>query len=105
MITNNNRIEGKKPPGLMLSPQLKIIDFQQDGSSDQELQKHGASHWKQPAASVSNLSCLRIEGTLQKSVLKSKQQCPWESIHAEGQECSPRPKLNHGYVLSKPTSS
>ncbi|GJY29134.1 hypothetical protein Tco_0404901 [Tanacetum coccineum] len=24
MITNNNRIEGKKPPGLMLSPQMKI---------------------------------------------------------------------------------
>ncbi|GKE05927.1 hypothetical protein Tco_1397945, partial [Tanacetum coccineum] len=25
MITNNNRIEGKKPSGLMLSPQLKIV--------------------------------------------------------------------------------
>ncbi|GJS20763.1 putative reverse transcriptase domain-containing protein [Tanacetum coccineum] len=25
MITNNNRIEGKKPSGLMLSPQLKTI--------------------------------------------------------------------------------
>ncbi|GJY88078.1 hypothetical protein Tco_0502706 [Tanacetum coccineum] len=25
MITNNNRIEGKKPSGLMLPPQLKII--------------------------------------------------------------------------------
>ncbi|GKC85077.1 putative reverse transcriptase domain-containing protein [Tanacetum coccineum] len=27
MITNNNRIEGKKPSGLMLSPQLKTIDI------------------------------------------------------------------------------
>ncbi|GJT22133.1 putative reverse transcriptase domain-containing protein [Tanacetum coccineum] len=25
MITNNNKIEGKKPSGLMLSPQLKIV--------------------------------------------------------------------------------
>ncbi|GKF77900.1 hypothetical protein Tco_0230370 [Tanacetum coccineum] len=25
MITNNNRIEGKKPSGLMLSPQLKTV--------------------------------------------------------------------------------
>ncbi|GKC16950.1 hypothetical protein Tco_1013732 [Tanacetum coccineum] len=28
MITNNNRIEGKKPSGLMLSPQLKIVGHQ-----------------------------------------------------------------------------
>ncbi|GKG44278.1 hypothetical protein Tco_0485716, partial [Tanacetum coccineum] len=25
MITTNNRIEDKKPPGLMLPPQLKIV--------------------------------------------------------------------------------
>ncbi|GJW76288.1 hypothetical protein Tco_0137970 [Tanacetum coccineum] len=52
-----------------------------------------------PLSSVSNLSCLRIEGALQKSVLKSKQQCPWESIHSKGQERSPRPKLNHGFDI------
>ncbi|GKA66714.1 putative reverse transcriptase domain-containing protein [Tanacetum coccineum] len=52
MITNNNIIEGKKLSGLMLSSQLKIVDVQQGGSSDQELQKQRASHWKQPAASV-----------------------------------------------------
>ncbi|GJY27844.1 hypothetical protein Tco_0403611 [Tanacetum coccineum] len=51
---------------------------------------------KQPAASVSNLSCLWRERTLQKSVPKSKQQCLWESILAEGQECSPRPERSHG---------
>nr|GEV91620.1 putative reverse transcriptase domain-containing protein [Tanacetum cinerariifolium] len=33
----------------------------------------------------------------QKSVPKSKQQCPWESILAEGQERSPRPKRSHGF--------
>ncbi|GKB62647.1 hypothetical protein Tco_0918833 [Tanacetum coccineum] len=54
MITNNNRIEGKKPSGLMLPPQLKTI---------------GAS-MKQPAASVSNLSYMWRERTLQKSVSK-----------------------------------
>ncbi|GJX16297.1 reverse transcriptase domain-containing protein [Tanacetum coccineum] len=36
----------------------QVSDLQQGGSSDQELQKQRASDWKQPAASVSNLSCL-----------------------------------------------
>ncbi|GJX02210.1 hypothetical protein Tco_0186123 [Tanacetum coccineum] len=98
MITTNNRIEGKKPSGLMLPPQLKTIDLQQGGSSDQELQEQRASHWKQPATSVSNLSCLWRERALQKSVPKSKQQCPWKSILAEGQERSPRPERSHGYI-------
>ncbi|GJS10179.1 ribonuclease H-like domain-containing protein [Tanacetum coccineum] len=31
MITNNNRIEGKKLSGLMLPPQLKIVDFNKVG--------------------------------------------------------------------------
>ncbi|GKE73648.1 putative reverse transcriptase domain-containing protein, partial [Tanacetum coccineum] len=47
-ITITQRIEGKKPSGLMLSPQLKIVG----GSSDQELQKQRASHWKQPTTSI-----------------------------------------------------
>nr|GEZ43719.1 putative reverse transcriptase domain-containing protein [Tanacetum cinerariifolium] len=34
---------------------------------------------------------------LQKSVPKSKQQCQRESIHAEGQECSPRPEHSHSF--------
>ncbi|GJW40209.1 putative reverse transcriptase domain-containing protein [Tanacetum coccineum] len=75
----------------------QVSDLQQGGSSDQELQKQRASHWKQPAASVSNLSCLWRERALQKSVLKSKQQCPWKSILAEGQERSPRPERSHGF--------
>ncbi|GKD63908.1 hypothetical protein Tco_1306016 [Tanacetum coccineum] len=105
MITNNNRIEGKKPLGLMLPPQLKIVGLQQGGSFDQELQKQRASHWKQPTTSIRNLSCLRRERALQKSVLNSKQQCPWKSILVERQECSPRPEHSHRYAPSKPTSS
>ncbi|GKE35043.1 hypothetical protein Tco_1454365, partial [Tanacetum coccineum] len=97
MITNNNIIDSKKSLGLMLSPQLKTIG----GSSDQELQKQRASHWKQPTTSIRNLSCLQRERALQKSVLKSKQQCPWESIHAEGQECSPRSKHSHGIICDE----
>ncbi|GJY29149.1 hypothetical protein Tco_0404916 [Tanacetum coccineum] len=42
-------------------------------SPDQELQKQRASHWKQPATSVSNLSCMRRKRALQKPVPKSKQ--------------------------------
>ncbi|GKC53634.1 putative reverse transcriptase domain-containing protein [Tanacetum coccineum] len=82
----------------------QVSDLQQGGSFDQELQKQRASHWKQPTTSIRNLSCPRRERELQKSVLKSKQQCPWKSILAEGQERSPRPERSHGYVPSKPTS-
>ncbi|GJU88074.1 retrotransposon protein, putative, ty1-copia subclass, partial [Tanacetum coccineum] len=34
---------------------------------------------------------------LQKPMPKSKQQCPWKSILAEGQECSPRPERSHSF--------
>ncbi|GKE67317.1 hypothetical protein Tco_1521478 [Tanacetum coccineum] len=43
--------------------------------------------------------------TLQQSVPKGKQQCPWKSILAEGQERSPRPEHSHEYFPYKPTSS
>ncbi|GJW71318.1 putative reverse transcriptase domain-containing protein [Tanacetum coccineum] len=46
------------------------------------------------------LSSVRLasrERTLQKSVPKSKQQCLWESILAERQECSPRSERSHGF--------
>ncbi|GJS87637.1 reverse transcriptase domain-containing protein [Tanacetum coccineum] len=92
MITTNSRIEGKKPSGLMIPPQLKIV-----GHQTQELQKQRDNHWKQPTTSVSNLSCLRGKRALQKSVLKSKQQCLRKSILAERQERSPRPKRSHGF--------
>ncbi|GKF27644.1 putative reverse transcriptase domain-containing protein, partial [Tanacetum coccineum] len=70
----------------------QVLDLQQGGSSNQELQKQRANHWKQPTTSIRNLSCLRRERVLQKLVLKSKQQCLWKSILAEGQERSPRPE-------------
>nr|GEV60248.1 putative reverse transcriptase domain-containing protein [Tanacetum cinerariifolium] len=69
--------------------------MQQGGSSDQELQKQGASYWKQLATSISDLSCLQGERALQKPVPKGKQQCPWNNILAKGQERLPRPKRSH----------
>nr|GEW02295.1 hypothetical protein [Tanacetum cinerariifolium] len=59
--------------------------------------KLGASHWKQPATSISDLSCLWREMKLQKPVPKSKQQCPCKSILVEGQERPPRPERSHGF--------
>ncbi|GJZ40342.1 reverse transcriptase domain-containing protein [Tanacetum coccineum] len=56
-----------------------------------------ASHWKQPTTSIRNMSCLRRKKTLQKSVPKGKQQCPWKNILAEGQERSPKPEHSHGF--------
>ncbi|GJS50633.1 putative reverse transcriptase domain-containing protein [Tanacetum coccineum] len=47
---------------------------------------------------MSNLSCLWGERALQKPIPKSKQQCPWKNILAEGQERSPRPERSHGYL-------
>ncbi|GKA09961.1 putative reverse transcriptase domain-containing protein [Tanacetum coccineum] len=63
MITTNNRIEGKKPSGLMLPPQLRII------------------------ATRSNLQPVSV-------TCHAK-----ESIHAKGQECSPRFECSHGLIL------
>ncbi|GKE52786.1 hypothetical protein Tco_1487942 [Tanacetum coccineum] len=78
----------------------QVLDLQQGGSSDQELQKQRTSYWKQSATSISNLSCLWRERALQLSVLKGKQQCPRKSILAEGQERSPRPERSHwGYQV------
>nr|GEV30118.1 putative reverse transcriptase domain-containing protein [Tanacetum cinerariifolium] len=77
----------------------QVSFLQQGGSSDQELQKQRASHRKQSATSVSNLSCLWRERALQLSVLKGKQQCPRKNILAKGQERSQRSKCSHGYIL------
>nr|GEW85433.1 reverse transcriptase domain-containing protein [Tanacetum cinerariifolium] len=74
----------------------QVLNLQQGGSSDQELQKQGANYWNQPATNVSNLSCMWREMVLQKLVPKSKQRCPWKSILAKGQELSSRPECSHG---------
>ncbi|GKD12291.1 hypothetical protein Tco_1196698 [Tanacetum coccineum] len=77
-------------PRLHRTLHCQVSDLQQGGLSDQELQKQTASHWKQPAASVSNLSCMWRERAFLKSLPKSKQQCLGKSILAKGQERSPR---------------
>ncbi|GKA21933.1 hypothetical protein Tco_0707895 [Tanacetum coccineum] len=99
MITTNNRIEDKKPSGLMLPPQLKTIGIlgtfpcvKDSPCITQDLALSSVRHEVR-------------ERALQKSVPKSKQQCPWKSILAEGQERSPRSERSHGYVPSKLTSS
>ncbi|GJT75915.1 hypothetical protein Tco_1042640 [Tanacetum coccineum] len=94
MITNNNRIKDKKPSGLMLSLQLKTVGILEaflcePAETTGPPQKHYQT-------SIRNLSCLRRERALQKSVPKSKQRCPRESIHAEGQERSLRSERSHG---------
>ncbi|GKB28279.1 putative reverse transcriptase domain-containing protein, partial [Tanacetum coccineum] len=97
MITTNSRIEDKKPSGLMLLPQLKIVGIL------------GTFPCVKDAPCITQdlaLSSVRLaarKGTT-KLVPKSKQQCPWENIHAEGQERSLRPERSHGHVPSKPTS-
>nr|GEU43353.1 hypothetical protein [Tanacetum cinerariifolium] len=75
-------------------------DLKQGGSSDQELQKQRASHWKQSATSVSNLSCLWREMELQKSVPKSKQRST-RDILAEGQERSPRSERSYRIIYDE----
>ncbi|GKE77983.1 hypothetical protein Tco_1544103 [Tanacetum coccineum] len=99
MITNNNRIEGKKLPELMLPPQLKTVGI---------LEVFPCVRNVPCIIQDLALSSVRLatrERTLQKPVPKGKQQCLWKSILVEGQERSPRPKRSHRYVLSKPISS
>ncbi|GKF00171.1 putative reverse transcriptase domain-containing protein, partial [Tanacetum coccineum] len=96
MITYNNRIEGKRLSRLMLPPQLKIVGILE------------AFPYVRNAPCITQdlaLSSVRLATrALQKSVLKSKQQCPRKSILAERQERSPRSKRSDWYILSKPTS-
>ncbi|GKC13744.1 putative reverse transcriptase domain-containing protein [Tanacetum coccineum] len=65
--------------------------------SDKECQKKQRAVTDAITTSIRNLSCLRRERALQKSVLKSKQQCPRKSILAERQERSPRSERSHGF--------
>ncbi|GJS94438.1 putative reverse transcriptase domain-containing protein [Tanacetum coccineum] len=88
MITTKSRIEDKKPSGLMLSPQLKIV-----GILEAFPYVRNAPYITQDLV----LSSVRLATrALQKPVPKSKQQCPWKNLLAEGQERSPRPERSHG---------
>ncbi|GKB91191.1 putative reverse transcriptase domain-containing protein [Tanacetum coccineum] len=89
MITNNNRIEGEKPSGLMLSPQLKTKDILKAFPC-----VRNAPYITQDLALLSVRLATRA---LQKPVPKSKQQCLWKSILAEGQERSLRLERSHGF--------
>ncbi|GJV61949.1 hypothetical protein Tco_1468049 [Tanacetum coccineum] len=87
MVTNKNIKKERKPLGAYAVTLLRSEEFIEPGSVER------ASHWKQPTTSIHNLSCLRRERTLQKSVLKSKHtQCPRKSILAEGQKSPQYPE-------------
>ncbi|GJX20673.1 reverse transcriptase domain-containing protein [Tanacetum coccineum] len=89
MITTNIRIKGKKPSELMMPPQLKTLCILETFpcANDAPCITHDLV-----------LSSVRlVTRALQKSVLKSIQQCLRKSILAERQERSPRPKRSHGF--------
>ncbi|GJS91893.1 reverse transcriptase domain-containing protein [Tanacetum coccineum] len=96
MITNNNRIEGKKLSGLMMPPQMKTV-----GILEAFPCVRNAPCITQDLA-LSNVRLATRE--LQKSVLKSKQQCPRKRILVEGQERSPRSERSHGSGTSSPST-
>ncbi|GJU17399.1 putative reverse transcriptase domain-containing protein [Tanacetum coccineum] len=91
MITANSRIKDKKPSGLMLPPQLKIV-----GILEAFLCVRNALYIIQDLA-LSSVRLAAGEKALQLSVLKDKQQCPRKRIFVAGQERSPRPKRSHGF--------
>ncbi|GKA64790.1 reverse transcriptase domain-containing protein [Tanacetum coccineum] len=93
MITTNSRIEDKKPSGLMLSPQLKTV-----GILEAFPCVKSAPCITQDLA-LSSVRLATRERALQKPVPKGKQQCPWKSIFAEGQERSPNPNVVTGMFL------
>ncbi|GJT98071.1 putative reverse transcriptase domain-containing protein [Tanacetum coccineum] len=92
MIITNNRIEGKKLSRLMLPPQLKTV-----GMLETFPYVKDAPCIIQDLA-LSSVRLATRERTLQKSVPKSKQQCPWKSILVEGQERSPDRHV-HGIIF------
>ncbi|GKE85988.1 reverse transcriptase domain-containing protein [Tanacetum coccineum] len=65
-----------------------MSDLQQSGSSDHELQEQRASHWKQPATSASNLSCIGRKGHY-------RNQCPKANNSANGKAHMLRDKNAH----------
>ncbi|GJZ58926.1 hypothetical protein Tco_0614742 [Tanacetum coccineum] len=77
MITTNNRIEGKKLSGLMLPPHLRTI-----GMLETFLCVRNVICITQDVA-LSSVRLATRERALQKPVLKSKQQCPWESVKSQ----------------------
>nr|GEU83909.1 putative reverse transcriptase domain-containing protein [Tanacetum cinerariifolium] len=66
----------------------QVSDLQQGGSSDQELQKQRASHWKQPKTSIYNLSSCEEKGHYK---------CQWsrENNNANGRAYLLRDKNDH----------
>ncbi|GJR64099.1 putative reverse transcriptase domain-containing protein [Tanacetum coccineum] len=126
MITASSRIEGRKPSGLMLPPQLKNNGY----TRNRPLCKKCTLHHTRPCtvkrqtcnkvghltrncrnkgpATRSNLQPVPVtcqacgeKGALQLSVLEDKQQCIRKSILAEGQECSPRPECSHRIICDE----
>ncbi|GJZ33240.1 putative reverse transcriptase domain-containing protein [Tanacetum coccineum] len=79
MITTTNRIEDKKPSGLMLSPQLKTV-----GILEAFPCVRNAPYITQDLALLSVRLATRDKMALQNQLSKSKQQCPWKSILAKG---------------------
>nr|GEU79178.1 putative reverse transcriptase domain-containing protein [Tanacetum cinerariifolium] len=94
-IIANSRIEGKKPLGLMLPPQLKIVGMLEAFPCVRN------APCITEDLTLSSVILATRERTLHKLVPKSKQHCPWESILAEGQERSPRSKRSHGIICDE----
>nr|GEU62761.1 putative reverse transcriptase domain-containing protein [Tanacetum cinerariifolium] len=59
------------------------------------LTEEALSWWNSFAQPIGIEEAYKITWALQKLVPKSKQQCPWKSILAEGQELSPTSKRSH----------
>ncbi|GJS18936.1 reverse transcriptase domain-containing protein [Tanacetum coccineum] len=77
----------------------QVSVLQQGGSSNQELQKQRASHWKQPTTSICNLSCLRRKRILQQPVPKGKQQCPCRAYLLRDKNAHQNPNVVTGMFL------
>ncbi|GJW18513.1 putative reverse transcriptase domain-containing protein [Tanacetum coccineum] len=94
MITNNNRVEGKKPSGLVLPPQLKT-----KGILETFLCVKDVPYITQDLA-LSGVRLATRERALQISVPKSKQQCPTGksmTIDERTRNSQPRSERNHGF--------
>nr|GEY45073.1 reverse transcriptase domain-containing protein [Tanacetum cinerariifolium] len=77
-------------------PNNRINNYQ-NNNRNRNNDHHQQHNRRQEAVRAYAATPTKNYGALQKLVPKSKQQCPGKSIHAEGQERSPRSERSHGF--------
>nr|GEU61975.1 putative reverse transcriptase domain-containing protein [Tanacetum cinerariifolium] len=91
IIINHNEIRDKKPSGLMLPPQPRIV-----GILETVPCVRNAPCITHDLALLSVILATRKRALCKLVTKDHQQQCLKKSLHAKGYECSPKPERSHG---------